>query len=285
MFKSAQFVLLAATRISVLLLSAAGQAQVSAAAYINNARPTANNGGAVVLPVQSGVTSYLQFDLSALPHTGCIAKARLRLYVNAVVSPGMLEVLEVGSGWNENVITQANGPSLGASVTGSQPISISAANLNTSIEVDVTDLVQRWIGGKTPNNGIVLRLSDRGRSDASFSFVGKAPGDQRAAQIEADRVQCDRISAIYSNYTVTCVKSDEECTFDDAGATKNWTDGARLICEDGPCSYSSNCVPRTQPQIVHQVLDPDNWCLSIDRTKPKGCYSIATGVVQCECRK
>src|SRR5580765_2499288 len=68
------------------------QAPPSGDAYTNTALPTTNFGAKTLLDVQSSTqTAYIQFDLSSLPagYTSAnLAKATLKLYVNAVPSAG-----------------------------------------------------------------------------------------------------------------------------------------------------------------------------------------------------
>ena len=79
--------------------SSLAQAPPSADAYVTTAQPSANFGSSSLLAVQAGTTSYVRFNLGALPANASIAKATLRLYVNAVVAPGSFDVHQVDSGW------------------------------------------------------------------------------------------------------------------------------------------------------------------------------------------
>jgi len=283
--RSVLSILLSAISVVVLARGATSQAPLSAAAYATTAHPNVNYGRAAVLPVQSGVTTYLKFDFSRLPVKGCIGRATLRLHVNAVTSSGMLNVYEVNSAWSENTITQGNAPVLGGLVNRSQPISVTATNLNSAIEVDLTEVAQRWLSGKSPNNGIALRLSDRGSSDGSFSFVGRVPGDAHAAHIDADPVNCADTILVLTTNTVKCVASDENCTFDDMGAEDHWFDTAKDVCASSACpTAAGKCSLATQPTLNHHVNASDNYCKGQDQNKPKGCYAFANGVVQCQCQ-
>ena len=73
-----------------------GQITPSGDAYTNSASPTENFGTSALLDVESASqNTYLQFDLSQLPSgfTGAnIAKATLKLYVNAVTTAGSFNV-------------------------------------------------------------------------------------------------------------------------------------------------------------------------------------------------
>jgi hypothetical protein len=66
------------------------QAPPSADAYVTSAQPATNFGNSPLLPVQSGTSSYIRLNLEGLPSNATIAKATLRLYVNAVAAAGSL---------------------------------------------------------------------------------------------------------------------------------------------------------------------------------------------------
>ena len=69
-------------------LGGLAQAPPSADAYVTALRPATNFGNSILLPVQAGTTSYVRFNLGAFPPNTGIAKATLRLYVNAVIAAG-----------------------------------------------------------------------------------------------------------------------------------------------------------------------------------------------------
>ncbi len=146
------------------------QAPPSADAYVTNARPSANFGAASLLAVQAGTTSYIQLDLRALPPNLNVAKATLRLYVNAVAAPGSFDVYQVDGSCSEKGITLNNAPPLGASATLARPVLVTSANSNQFILVDITALAQRWLDGSVPNYGVALASTS---STGSFAFDSK----------------------------------------------------------------------------------------------------------------
>src|SRR5208337_2639782 len=156
----------------VLFVSLPGVAQAppSADAFVTNTQPAANFGSSVLLPVQAGTTSYIQLNLAALPENASIAKATLRLYVNAVAAPGLFDIYQVNSGWSEKGISFNNAPSLGVSATVGHPVSVTGASLNQFILVDITSLAQSWLDGSVPNQGIAIALTS---VNGSFSFDSK----------------------------------------------------------------------------------------------------------------
>jgi hypothetical protein len=146
------------------------QAPPSADTYVTSARPAANYGSSPILPVQSGTTSYVRLNLAALPANATIAKATLRLYVDAVAAPGAFDVLAVNSAWSEPALTFTDAPVLGASATGGQSTTISKASVNQFVLIDVTALAQGWLDGSIANHGVALMLTS---STGSFAFDSK----------------------------------------------------------------------------------------------------------------
>ncbi len=155
---------------AVLSISAVAQAPPSADAYVTSTQPEANFGGSAFLPVQVGTTSYIRLNLGVFPAGSTVAKATLRLYVNAVAAPGSFDVYQLGSGWTEKGVTSNSAPPLGPSATGGRPVAVTAASANQFIVIDITGLAQSWLSGSTPNYGIALVLTS---SNGSFSFDSK----------------------------------------------------------------------------------------------------------------
>ncbi|MFZ3264595.1 MAG: DNRLRE domain-containing protein [Terriglobales bacterium] len=164
------------TRSAVLVLSAfcwltSADAQLtpSADAYIDTASPSTNYGTSSVLDVESSQTTYIQFNLSSIPsgYTGAdITKATLKLYVNAVTTAGNLNVDYVNGAWSENTIDASNAPPSGSTIAG---VSLTTADTNKYILVDITSAVQAWLDGTEPSDGIALV----GNSPLSASFDSK----------------------------------------------------------------------------------------------------------------
>lgn len=95
-------------------------------ANINTATPTTNYGAATTLGVVSpSQTTFLAFDLSPIPagYTGAnVAKATLKLYVNAVTTAGSFNVDFVNGSWSESTLTANSAPALGTTVAASEPL-------------------------------------------------------------------------------------------------------------------------------------------------------------------
>ena len=150
------------------------------------------------MPVQAGTTSFVRLNLGVLPVNSNIAKATLRLYVTAVAAPGSFDVYQVDGKWSERGLNFNNAPILGASATGSRPVSVTGASLNQFILIDITPLAQGWLKGSIPNLGLALALASSG---GSFSFDSKeSVGTGHQPELE---VVLDSISGIPTDSTVT----------------------------------------------------------------------------------
>jgi hypothetical protein len=159
--------LAARTMFAVLLLMlgslATAHAQITPIrdAYTNSAVPTTNFGTATTLGVANTGTSiqttYIQFDLSSIPagYTSAnVAKATLKLYVNAVTTAGSFNVDFVNGSWTEKGITYNTPPALGSTIVSS--VSLTSANVHGYLLIDVTAAVGDWLNGVQPNDGIAL---------------------------------------------------------------------------------------------------------------------------------
>jgi hypothetical protein len=148
-----------------------GQITPSADAYTNAASPNTNYGTAVTLNVESASqTAYIQFDLSAIPtgYTGAnIAKASLKLYVNAVSTAGSFNIDYVDGAWTESTINANLLPAMGTTIASSVPLVKS--NAHDYIIIDVTSAVDAWLNGTQANDGIALVAN----SPLSCSFTSK----------------------------------------------------------------------------------------------------------------
>jgi hypothetical protein len=151
--------------------TAYGQITPSQDAYTNTATPTTNLGTKTVLDVESGSqTTYIQFDLSSIPAgytSASIAKATLKLYVNAVTAAGSFNVDYVNGTWSEKTITASVAPALGTTLVSSVPLT--SANVHDYVLIDITPAVGAWLDGTEPNDGIALV----GSSPLNASFDSK----------------------------------------------------------------------------------------------------------------
>ena len=153
----------ASTILAVLLftlgpLIAFGQNTPTDDAYTNTAAPTTNYGTAATLGVVSATqTAYIRFDLSSIPagYTSAnVAKASLKLYVNAVTTVGSFNVDFVNGTWSEKTITASLSPALGTTIAASVPLTKTSSH--DYILVDVTSAVGEWLDGTQANDGLAL---------------------------------------------------------------------------------------------------------------------------------
>jgi hypothetical protein len=139
-------------------IAAFGQITPSGDAYTNTATPTTNLGTKPVLDVESASqTSYIQFDLSSIPSgytSASIAKATLKLYVNAVTTAGSFNVDFINGTWSEKTITADLAPALGTTIVSSVPLT--SANVHDYVLIDITPALGAWLDGTEPNDGIAL---------------------------------------------------------------------------------------------------------------------------------
>jgi hypothetical protein len=148
-----------------------GQLTPSQDSYTNTAAPAVNYGANTLLDVKSAAaTTYIQFDLSAIPtgYTSAdITKASLKLYVDAVTTAGNFNVDYVNGAWSESTLTANNAPAPGNTIAASVPLVV--ADKNQYILVDITSALQAWLNGTEPNDGIALV----GNSPLNASFDSK----------------------------------------------------------------------------------------------------------------
>jgi hypothetical protein len=140
-----------------LFACAAAYAQITPLGdtYTNTGDPTTNYGAKTLLDVDGATQiAYIQFNLASIPATASISQATLKLYVNAVTKAGSFNVDYVNGAWSEGTIDASNAPPPGAAIVSN--VSITTADKNQYILVDVTSAVQAWLSGSETNNGIAL---------------------------------------------------------------------------------------------------------------------------------
>ena len=141
--------------------SAFAQNTPSQDSYTNTATSTTNFGTAVTLGVVNSATSiqnaYIQFDLSSVPAgytSNNVAKATLKLYVASVAKAGTFNIDFVNGAWTEKTITESLAPALGTTIASG--VSLTSANVNDYVLIDVTTAVGEWLNGSQANDGIAL---------------------------------------------------------------------------------------------------------------------------------
>src|SRR5580692_12578954 len=140
-----------------LFLGIAVHAQVtpSADAYTNTATPTTNYGSKPALDVDGAAQiSYIRFNLASIPAGASVSQATLKIYVNSVVTAGSFNVDYINGTWTENTITANLAPALGSTIESG--VSVTTADLNQYILINITPAVVAWLDGSQPNDGIAL---------------------------------------------------------------------------------------------------------------------------------
>src|ERR1700728_2753572 len=140
-----------------LFVCATAYAQLTPAgdAYTNTASSTTNYGAKTLLDVDDTTQiTYIQFNLASVPTTASVSQATLKLYVNAVTTAGSFNVDYVNGAWSEGKIDASNAPALGAAIASN--VSVTTADKNQYILINVTSAVQAWLNGSETNNGLAL---------------------------------------------------------------------------------------------------------------------------------
>lgn len=150
--------------------AASAQAPPSADTFVSSSAPAKNFGSQPLLAVQSGTSSYIRFNLSGLPAGATVTTATVRLFVDAVSQAGSFDVYEIDQPWSENSLTFNTAPSLGVSASGGKPVTVSKSSLNQFVLADITPLVQGWLAGTVPNNGVAIAVAG---GTGSFGFDSK----------------------------------------------------------------------------------------------------------------
>lgn len=179
--------------------TSAAEAILTDDTYTDAAKATTNFGNVATLPVSgSGATlkrTWIKFNIPGVLPAGTtasqISKATLKLWVSTVTTGGPVNLYVVtgttawveGTGAAGSGITNGTAPALAATplISGWQITSAS----NYAV-VDLTALVQSWVSGTTPNQGIALTP---GASTVNVSFDSKeSTTTSHGAQLEIQLV-------------------------------------------------------------------------------------------------
>jgi hypothetical protein len=144
-------------------------------AYVYEAASGSNYGSSSILfagasTAGARLRSYLQFDLIGIPSTAVVTNADLGLYYfftsGAVATP--IGAYRVTGTWTEGGITWNNQPTSAATQVYTRTVPASATN--AFLYWDIDSLVQGWIDGSIPNQGVMLRDIDEGTVEAYKDF-------------------------------------------------------------------------------------------------------------------
>jgi hypothetical protein len=181
-FLAKQYLPMAALGLLFLFSSALSQAQITPLgdSYTNSADPTSNYGATPLLYVNGAAEIvYIQFPLSSIPAGASVSQATLKLYVNGVTTAGSFNVDYVNGAWAESTIDASNAPALGTTIVSN--VSITSADKNQYILINLTPAVQAWLSGSETNDGIALVAN----STFNASFDSKEnPGTSHPAELD-----------------------------------------------------------------------------------------------------
>jgi len=141
--------------------------------YMKTDRDTDNFGGDIKLSLKSGNRerrSVVRHDVSSLAPGTLITSATLRLYVTSNSENRNVDVFaltetwaELGVSWSERTSGVAWGSAGGSYTTPAvTSVAMSSTFVDNWVEFDITALVQEWVDGINPNEGVIL-LTDNNR--------------------------------------------------------------------------------------------------------------------------
>jgi hypothetical protein len=139
-----------------VVLQRGGNGAVADAGLSSN-NPSVNFGSNLMIQTNGTGTSsaLLRFDLASLPATAQIFSSDLAI-LRSASALGTITLHRVTAPWSESTVTwssfaNAYDPAPTATVSNGAPVT------NAFVSVDVTDLVQGWVTGTFPNEGVLLR--------------------------------------------------------------------------------------------------------------------------------
>ena len=165
------------TFFAVFCLSAVvarAQAPVTDDTYVLQANGSKNFGSVQSLVLQApGAYTLVRFDATRLPAgvtANQITHATAKLFVTAVTTGGAFDLCQITTPWSENTVTYNTLPGFANCINNAG--TITPANTQKYIELNVTSFVQSWLlSGLTNNYGILLKPSNG--SNISVSFDAK----------------------------------------------------------------------------------------------------------------
>lgn len=151
--------------LSMIIMLSLPEASFAQAALTDDA--DTQTGDTPNLSLHSGSSVFLKFNLyPPLPNGtpgASVAKATVEIFLGTVESPGIVDVYQIASNWNEESVGQA-APALGDIIQAG--IAIQSDQNEEFLVIDVTPAVQQWLGtdgsgaGGAPNHGVALVARD-----------------------------------------------------------------------------------------------------------------------------
>ncbi len=108
-------------------------------------------------PSFQSCTSLINVALPTLPKRVDSAFLQLSVIVKSGAALSTVAVSQLGAAFDAKTVTYSSMPALISTATA---FNVSASDLYTSIQADITDIVNAWLSGAAANNGIALTNSD-----------------------------------------------------------------------------------------------------------------------------
>src|SRR5690606_25453426 len=126
---------------------------VTADTFTRGSSPGSNHGSQSFMRVNASgdKVSYAAFDVSSLGSP--VTSAVLRLFVQDVLSSGTVQVHALQGPWSEATVTHNTRPPSGAVLAAH---AVGTAAEGTTIEIDITSIVQGWQASPATAHGIAL---------------------------------------------------------------------------------------------------------------------------------
>lgn len=119
---------------------------------------------------------FVRFDLGTLPGgiTGDdIDKAILIMFADTVSTGGAVRISAVETGWDEHTLIDNTAPAFDTESDTSIGFGVATGDEKSFVSRHITELVQQWVDGVTPNYGIALDIDI---FDADVAFETKESG-------------------------------------------------------------------------------------------------------------
>ena len=130
--------------------------------FVSSAGPDSNNSFYPVMyvgtdPGLQDCIGLVNVALPALPKSVSSAVLQLSVIMKSGEAPSSVAVSQLSADFDAKSVTYNSMPSL---IPTAAQFSVSASELYTSIQADLTDIVNAWLSGAAPNHGIALTGSD-----------------------------------------------------------------------------------------------------------------------------
>lgn len=119
--------------------------------------PHANGSFSVGDPSSNGSDQHatlLRFNMPFFPPGVVLQSATIDLQIENTIGDAQVNVLPVASSWNENTVTWNTAPATGSPVASYMMTDFGPIN---RMYIPVQGLVQQWLDGSLPNNGVLLQ--------------------------------------------------------------------------------------------------------------------------------